>query len=104
MLSKLGASEGPTLPSIAESFPCQSRCPACKSKCLDAEGHTLCRTASQGFARLHQCRSHVWGTIGDFNEVCRSQRVLNRKEFKEELETHCDQASRRMRKAVGMVE
>lgn len=89
--------------SLAESSPCQSRCPACKQRCFDSEGHTECRTASQGFARLHQCRSHVWGTLGNFSEVCRSQRALNRKEFREELEQAHDQASKRMRKAMGLV-
>ena len=91
------------MPSIVDSSPCKSICPACKSRCLDADGHNSCRTASQGFARLHQCRSHVWGTIVDLNELCRSQRALNRKEFQEELIQAHDQASKRMRKAMGLV-
>lgn len=92
------------MPAVVECCPCQSICPSCKSRCLDADGHTSCKTASQSFARLHQCRSHVWGTLGDFNEVCRAQRVLNRKEFADELRRAHDQASVRMKKALGLME
>jgi hypothetical protein len=87
-----------------ESHPCRARCPACSERCMDCVGHTECKTASQGFARLHSCRAHVWGTIGDFNEVCRSQRALNRKEYRDELERAYDQASRRMRKGIALVQ
>ena len=91
------------MPAIVQCCPCKAVCPSCRGRCLDADGHTSCKTASQGFARLHQCRSHVWGTIGDFNEVCRSQRELNRKEFREEILSAHDQASRRMQKALGLI-
>lgn len=70
---------------IGDTKPCGELCPACKSRCFGRSGHTAIRTAGKGFAQLHQCRLHVWGSIGDAVEVSRAEARETRREVIESI-------------------
>jgi hypothetical protein len=92
------------MPSLVESSPCPERCPICRERCYGNANHTACKTAGRGMATLHQCRRHVWADLACFLEFCRAQTKEIRREYRDELEHAHDQATKRIRKALGLVQ
>ena len=70
---------------LAESHPCNQRCPICNERCYGKEGHAFIRTAGRGYAQPHQCRQHFWGTGAEWVEITRAEGIASRREVVESI-------------------
>ena len=73
------------MPGLIEHSPCPERCPVCHERCLSAKGHTVRATAGKGFAELHSCTRHIWGSHADNAEAQRAAEMETKRELLEML-------------------
>ena len=80
---------------------CKERCPVCGEQCFGPSAHERTRTAPRQIPTLHQCRVHVWGTVGNQVEVEGARYREIRKELMRELGMEQERAAGRLRRAIG---